>query len=116
MSRYISSALKQQIRSQFGDRCAYCQTAEALTVSTFEIEHITPLVAGGETEVGNLCLACPACNRHKATRPTAIDPDTQQPVDLFHPQQQTWAEHFAWSEDGTEILGLTVEPPLLHLS
>jgi len=26
---------------------------------------------------------------------------------LFHPRQQKWSEHFAWSEDGTEIMGLT---------
>jgi len=28
-------------------------------------------------------------------------------VSLFHPRQQHWHEHFAWSEDGTQIIGLT---------
>jgi len=28
-------------------------------------------------------------------------------VRLFNPRQQKWSEHFAWSEDGTEIQGLT---------
>ena len=28
-------------------------------------------------------------------------------VPLFNPRKQIWAEHFAWSEDGTKIIGLT---------
>ncbi|MDJ0617766.1 MAG: HNH endonuclease [Calothrix sp. MO_192.B10] len=52
-------------------------------------------------------MSCPSCNRYKASRQTAIDPNTKQEVPLFHPQQQLWAEHFVWSEDGTEIIGLT---------
>jgi hypothetical protein len=28
-------------------------------------------------------------------------------VPLFNPRTQTWALHFAWSADGTEIIGLT---------
>ena len=28
-------------------------------------------------------------------------------VALFNPRQQKWSQHFAWSEDGTKIIGLT---------
>ena len=28
-------------------------------------------------------------------------------IALFNPRQQVWIEHFAWSEDGTEIIGKT---------
>jgi hypothetical protein len=28
-------------------------------------------------------------------------------VPLFNPRQHSWAEHFVWSEDGTQIIGLT---------
>jgi len=107
VSIYIAVELKNKIRSHFADLCAYCRTAEALTVTTFEFEHIIPLSAGGGTVFKNLCLACPSCNRYKATRQTAIDPKTQDEVKLFNPQQQLWADHFTWSEDATEILGLT---------
>lgn len=107
MSVYIPVELKKEIRNHFADCCAYCRTAEALTVTTFEFEHIIPLSAGGETVFENLCLACPSCNRYKATRQTAIDPNTQDEVKLFNPQQQLWADHFTWSEDATEIVGLT---------
>ncbi|HLO86491.1 MAG TPA: HNH endonuclease signature motif containing protein [Nostocaceae cyanobacterium] len=107
MSVYISVELQNKIRKHFHDCCAYCRTAEALTVTTFEFEHIIPLSAGGGTVFKNLCLACPSCNRYKATRQTAIDPDSQEEVKLFHPQQQLWTEHFTWNEDATEIVGLT---------
>ncbi|MGI2907364.1 HNH endonuclease [Tolypothrix sp. VBCCA 56010] len=107
MSVYISVDLQRQIRNHFADCCAYCRTAESLTVTTFEFEHIIPLSAKGETIFENLCLACPSCNRYKASRQTALDPITQEEVKLFHPHQQLWTENFAWSEDATQIIGLT---------
>ena len=107
MSQYIPVALKRRIRAQFSACCAYCQSAEDLTVAIFEVEHIVPHVAGGETVTNNLCFACPTCNRHKAIRQTALDPQTKTVTPLFHPQQDQWADHFAWSEDNSAIIGLT---------
>ena len=37
----------------------------------------------------------------------AIDPITQQDVALFHPNRNNWADHFAWSDEVTAIIGLT---------
>jgi len=107
VSIYILVDLQRQIRDRFVNCCAYCRTAESLTVTIFEFEHIIPLSAGGETIFRNLCLSCPSCNRYKASRQTAIDPITEEEVRLFHPHLQAWTEHFAWSEDATEIIGLT---------
>ncbi len=107
MSVYIRLELQRQIRDHFGDCCAYCRTAEFLTAMTFEFEHIRPLSAGGETVFENLCFACPYCNRHKGALQTAIDPESGEVVTLFHPQQQVWTEHFAWSKSGNEMRGLT---------
>lgn len=107
MSVYIPAALQRQVREFFQDRCAYCKTAEWLTVSIFEYEHIIPLSAGGETIFANLCFACPTCNRYKARRHFIRDEATQQAIPLFNPQQQHWDEHFLWSADGTEIISLT---------
>ena len=107
MSAYISVELQRQIRSRFANCCVYCRTAESLTVTTFEFEHIVPLSKGGETTFENLCLACPSCNRYKATRQTATDPTTQEEVELFHPQKQSWTNHFEWNEEAIEIVGLT---------
>lgn len=75
---------------------------------TFEVDHIVPVSHGGRTKFGNLCLACPTCNRHKAARQTAVDPLTKQRVALFHPRTQKWVEHFAWSKDGIRVNGTSL--------
>jgi HNH endonuclease len=107
VSEYVSADLRREVRDQFRDRCAYCLTPEHLTVATFEIEHIIPRAAGGETVFANLCVACPSCNRCKSDRTVAIDPETGQAVPLFHPHRDTWTDHFAWNDGATEIVGLT---------
>ena len=35
------------------------------------------------------------------------DPLTGELVPLFNPRQQVWREHFAWSDDGARMIGLT---------
>lgn len=107
MSSYIPVRLQRQVREIFADCCAYYRTAKALIIAIFEFEHIVPISAGGETVLENPCFACPTCNRYKATRQTAVDPTTGRVVSLFHPQLQTWKDHFAWNKDATEIIGLT---------
>lgn len=76
-------------------------------MARLEIEHIIPLSLGGETEEGNLWLACPLCNRYKGSKTTAFDPQTGQEVQLFNPRQQDWQQHFRWSDDGLRIIGIT---------
>jgi hypothetical protein len=107
MSVYIPVALQRQVRTYFAYRCAYCLTAEHLTVSIFEFEHIIPLSANGSTTFENLCLSCPTCNRYKAQRQRALDPLANESVPLFHPHQQKWEEQYAWDKDGVIIIGLT---------
>jgi len=55
----------------------------------------------------NLAFACPGCNGAKHTKTTGLDPFTNQSVLLYHPRQQQWRDHFAWSEDFIRVLGLT---------
>ena len=103
----IPAALRAQVRKIDHGLCAYCQTPEALTVTTFEIDHIVPVSQGGETSLGNLCLSCPSCNRHKGARRAALDPETGEKTPLYHPRQQVWSEHFVWDNGGTRLHGLT---------
>jgi HNH endonuclease len=107
MSAYISVELQRQIRNHFANCCAYCLTAELLTATTFEFDHIIPRSAGGGTIFDNLCLSCPSCNRYKAARQDVINPVTEEAVCLFHPQLQLWNEHFSWNDDHSEIVGTT---------
>ena len=107
MSVCVPAALRARVRERFGNLCAYCRSAQRLTVVTFEIEHIVPQAVGGETRFENLCLACPSCNRYKAVRQEAVDPETGEQVPLFHPLRDDWGEHFSWLEDGALLQGLT---------
>lgn len=106
MSAYVAVDLRRRVRDAFFSCCAYCQADEALTVTIFEVEHIIPVSLGGETEFDNLCFACPSCNRFKSNRTHGIT-DADAETRLFHPQRDTWHDHFDWTIDGTAIVGLT---------
>jgi hypothetical protein len=101
------SSLAERIHQHFAYSCAYCLSPEEYNDAIFELEHIVPRSAGGETVFENLCLACPLCNRYKSNFQTAPDPETGQEVRLFHPHRDNWLEHFAWLEDGVTLWGLT---------
>jgi hypothetical protein len=47
------------------------------------------------------------CANFKGEQTTSIDPLTEEVVRLFNPRQQVWREHFRWSEDHTQIMGLS---------
>jgi hypothetical protein len=103
----IPKSLRETVIESSQGKCAFCHSPERLMGVTFEVDHITPRSAKGKTVVENLCLTCPTCNRHKANRVTAVDPISNRAVNLFHPNQDQWADHFKWSNDGSEILTTT---------
>ena len=107
MSQHIPVALRAQVRAQAAGRCAFCQSPEELLGVTFEIDHVVPVSAGGTTSADNLCLSCPTCKRHKAARMLGPDPLSRQNTPLFRPRSESWNDHFAWSDDGATIIGIT---------
>ena len=96
-----------RVRESAKDRCGYCLSPQRLVMARLEIEHIIPRARGGTSDESNLWLSCPLCNRSKADRTSAPDPDSGADVPLFNPRRQRWSEHFRWSHDGLCILGLT---------
>jgi len=104
---YIPAELRRRVTEEGRSRCGYCLTSQTIVAVPMHIEHIVPLAAGGQTVPDNLWLACPLCNGYKGAQTQAVDPETGERVPLFHPRTQRWDEHFAWSEDGTEIIGRT---------
>lgn len=38
---------------------------------------------------------------------TGVDPDTGLETSLYNPRNQLWNEHFQWSPDGVQVIGLT---------
>ena len=104
---YIPKALRDRVADQSRHRCGYCLTQVQIVGTLMEIEHLIPRALGGQTEEGNLWLACSPCNEHKADRIAALDPETGELARLFNPRQQPWHEHFAWTPEEDQIVGLT---------
>jgi hypothetical protein len=107
MSAAIPSSLRSQVAARDAGCCAYCRSTERLMGIAFEIDHIVPKAAGGETSFDNLCVSCPTCNRRKAARTQAIDPESGTAAPLFHPNRQSWSDHFRWINQGVQVIGVT---------
>jgi hypothetical protein len=104
---YIPDAVRLRVAEAAGRRCGYCHAQEIIVGYPLHVEHIIPEAAGGPSSEDNLWLACSVCNGAKGTKTHAVDPTTGKEVALFHPRTQIWREHFAWSEGGTLVVGLT---------
>lgn len=85
-----------------GRRCEYCQMHQSLPGATFHLEHIIPRILGGSSELGNLALACPSCNLHKADRTSASNSSNVEVIPFFNPRLDDWDTHFDW-DDYTRI-------------
>lgn len=108
MSRIsISAAVRRRVAERDRRRCSYCQTQADVIGQPLEIDHVVSQALGGTSEESNLCLACSECNAHKGAQTHGTDPETGQSEPLFNPGADSWIDHFRWSNDGVEILGLT---------
>ncbi|HNU05097.1 MAG TPA: HNH endonuclease [Anaerolineae bacterium] len=104
---YIPRAVRRRVSALAEHRCGYCQTSQRISGAPMHIEHIVPLALGGTSDDTNLWLACAWCNSFKGTKISGVDPVTGDEVPLFNPRTQRWSEHFRWSDDGSEIVGMT---------
>lgn len=106
-NHYVPAELRRFVVERAQGCCEYCRTQVRFAEAPFAVDHIIAFSVGGLTTAENLAYACTGCNQCKGYRVFAIDPTTELSVPLFHPRQQKWEEHFAWSEDFTHLLGLT---------
>jgi hypothetical protein len=91
----MDAALRNLVRARAENRCEYCGIAQSADpLFRFHIEHVVPRQHGGMDDTDNLALACGHCNRHKGPNLTAIDPDSDAVVTLYHLRQKQWEEHF----------------------
>lgn len=104
---YVPRALRERVAAAARYRCGYCLTAEKVCGARMVIDHIIPESRGGPTVEENLWLACALCNVYKGDQIVAVDSVSGEAVRLFDPRHQRWAEHFAWTGAGDEIVGLT---------
>src|SRR5437870_12114424 len=105
--RTVSVAMGHRVRQQARHRCGYYLCSEILLGMPMEFDHLIPQAAGGTIREENLWLACRRCNAFKGKQTHVHDLDSAEWVALFNPRQQTWIDHFAWSEDGAEIIAKT---------
>jgi hypothetical protein len=105
--KHVTVEQKDLVAQRASDCCEYCQCQARFSPDPFSIEHIIPRSRGGPSQLSNLALACQGCNNRKYTSVESTDSVTGQTIPLYHPRQQRWNDHFAWSEDYTVVLGLT---------
>ena len=99
----ISAKLRRDVIKRAGGFCEYCRSNSAFSDSPFDVEHIVPISANGETLSHNLALSCHGCNLHKLSRIKGFDVISEATVRLFHPRIDDWTKHFAWAEDFSVI-------------
>ncbi len=103
----ISEGLRQQIVLAADYRCEYCKSSSQITGIPLVIDHVLPRSLGGDDGSRNLAAACYRCNLIKGPKVDGDDVETGQPVSLFNPRIQVWGEHFAWTDGGRTMVGLT---------
>jgi hypothetical protein len=103
----VSAGLRRAVADRAHGCCEYCRSQERFAMQAFAVEHIDPRSRAGATAEANLAYACQGCNNHKYNRTHGTGPATGEPAPLYHPRQQRWRDHFAWTPDGERIVGLS---------
>ncbi len=103
----MNKATKKAVQERAKHCCEYCLSQAKFSADTFAIEHIIPRIKNGNENLENLAFACQRCNNHKYTATHSLDSATGLIVSLYHPRTDIWQQHFQWSDDFTEILGIS---------
>ena len=59
----VPAQLRRQVIQRAQNRCEYCGLAQEGQEAAFHTDHVVPVLAGGETTLSNLALACVSCSR-----------------------------------------------------
>ena len=102
----IPANLRRQVITRAANCCEYCGLAQTGQEATFHIDHVVPVVAGGQSISENLALACVSSSFRKGARLASVDPHTGEEVILFDPRRDAWRLHFRW--DGVRVVGITL--------
>lgn len=101
----MDASVRRFVWQRASSHCEYCGMRQEFDELTFQIEHIIPRKHRGSDTADNLALACFACNIHKGTNLSGLDPQTREMARLFHPRRDEWSEHFQW--EGSVLQGRT---------
>jgi hypothetical protein len=103
----IKYKLREEIFQRAKYRCEYCLSPARYSLQPFVVEHIMPLAKGGTSDLENLACSCGGCNGHKYNKTEAVDPAENRNTRLFNPRIDLWRDHFVWSPDFSEIVGIS---------
>ena len=72
-------------------RCSYCEkplsTGRGEEFECFQVDHVDPLVLGGDNTYENLALCCRRCNSKKCGKPREYLPGPiTRPTEVVEPQ------------------------------
>ena len=98
---------KEIVFSRATGLCEYCKSPANISSQPFVIEHIVAKSKGGTSELTNIALSCQGCNNHKYNKQFGFDFISKLTIDLFHPRLDSWSEHFSWSDDTLQVIGIT---------
>jgi hypothetical protein len=108
-NRPTKKARREEVSKRAKELCEYCLSPEDFSNSTVELDHIIPIAKKGETVSENLAFSCSGCNKYKSQRIEGFDEQTESKVSFYNPRKDVWREHFMWSEDFMEIIGITAK-------
>jgi hypothetical protein len=104
---YVSAALRRMVYERACDVCEYCLVPEIASFVSHEVDHVIAEKHGGQTDEGNLALACTICNKHKGSDLASIDPVSGEIVRLYQPRGDRWGDHFQLDPGNGEIIART---------
>lgn len=107
MGEKISPSVRQKVAERAEFQCEYCLTPQKLSGAQMHVEHYLPRSQGGTSNLENLCYACAWCNSYKGDKTSAFDSLTGKNIRIFNPRTQIWREHFQWSQDEIQVIGIT---------
>ena len=102
-------SVRREVETRAGKLCEYCLCPLEFSTTPYSVEHIFPVAQGGNSDLANLALSCQGCNGYKSSKTVALDAISHTLARFYHPRQDVWQEHFTWSEDFMEIVGLTAK-------
>src|ERR1700757_5097656 len=86
----IPANLRRQVIKRAANCCEYCGLAQTGQEATFHVDHVVPVVAGGQSTLENLALACVSCSLRKSARLVWVDSHTGEEAVLFDPRRDLW--------------------------
>jgi hypothetical protein len=103
----LSPSIVKNVIARANKCCEYCQSQDRYSPNRFTIDHVTPESIEINDDFENLAYACFLCNRLKSNKLVGFDALTQTFWPIFNPRLEKWAQHFAWNENASTIIGIT---------